>query len=96
MLVWDEAPTATKSILVAVDFLFQELMQSTLPFGGKIVLLGGDFRQIPPVLRYVDRDAVQAHTLAATPWWLDGRVDHFALSENMRAAEDRLPLETNR
>ena len=61
VIVWDEAPTASKSLVSAVDLMLQELMHSALPFGGKIILLGGDFRQIPPVLRYVERDAVN-HT----------------------------------
>ena len=68
-------------------------MQSTLPFGGKVVLIGGDFRQIPPVLQYIDREAVQAHTLAAVPWWVDGQVHRFTLFQNMRAAEEFWPLE---
>ena len=65
MLVWDEAPTASEGVLQAVDLLLQELMHSTLPFGGKIILLGGDFKQIPPVLRFVDRDGVLGHILAS-------------------------------
>ena len=55
-IVWDEAPTGSKAIFNAVDMLCQDIMRWTKPFGGKVLLLGGDFRQIPPVLRYVDRD----------------------------------------
>ena len=71
----------------AVDQCLQELMQDPRPFGGKAVLLGGDFRQIPPVLRYIDRDAVASHTLVALPWWRDGRVKRFELTRNMRAKD---------
>ena len=68
LIVWDEAPTASRSMFEAVDRCLRELMATDRPFGGKPVLLGGDFRQIPPVLRYVEREQVAAHTIAALPW----------------------------
>ena len=89
VIVWDEAPTVIRSMMQAVDALLQELMSSTRPFGGKPILLGGDWRQIPPVLKYVDRDAVLCHIIAALPWWQAGRFRLFQLKENMRAREDK-------
>eukprot|EP00973_Karenia_brevis_P073288 10182246-Karenia_brevis.AAC.1 len=50
LIVWDEAPTASRAMFEAVDNLLQRLMNNKKPFGNKTVLLGGDFRQIPPVL----------------------------------------------
>ena len=72
----------------AVDRLFQEIMGNDKLFGGKPILLGGDFRQIPLVLRYIDRDSVAAHTLVALPWWQSGQVKRFPLAANVRAQED--------
>ena len=88
VLIWDEAPTAPKSVFQAVDFLLQDLRQDTRPFGGLPILLGGDFRQIPPVMKFLDRDAIAAHTLIALPWWREDKVSRFTLSENMRAKQD--------
>ena len=51
VIVFDEAPMCHKDIFSAVDTLLQELLNCRLPFGGKPVLLGGDWRQIPPVAR---------------------------------------------
>ena len=88
VLIWDEAPTASRAMFEAVDKCMQELLGDSRPFGGKTVILGGDFRQIPPVLRYLDRDAVQNHTLAAMPWWESPHVHKFRLEKNMRANLD--------
>ncbi|VDP42085.1 unnamed protein product [Heligmosomoides polygyrus] len=42
-VIWDEAPMAPKQALDAVNALLQDIMQNTLPFGGKVMLLGEIF-----------------------------------------------------
>ena len=44
VIVWDEAPTASRSMFEAVDQCCRQLMCCARPFGGKPVLVGGDFR----------------------------------------------------
>jgi len=89
LIVWDEAPTTPKAALVAVDDLLRDLMGNMdAPFGGKTVVLGGDFRQIPPILRRVDEKALKSFTLRAMPWWGSRFMSHFALTRNMRAVDD--------
>ena len=44
--IWDEAPMCSKNAIKVVDKLLQNIMQSDLPFGGKIFIFGGDFRQV--------------------------------------------------
>ena len=47
LIVWDEAPMAPKAALECVDRLLRDLMDTPdVPFGGKVVILGGDFRQV--------------------------------------------------
>eukprot|EP00959_Pyramimonas_sp_CCMP1952_P236038 4932984-Pyramimonas_sp.AAC.1 len=72
----------------AVDACLKELLACDKPFGGRTMVLGGDFRQIPPVLRYIDRDAVINHTLAALSWWGCDSVSIYRLTRNMRASFD--------
>ncbi|CAI9296199.1 unnamed protein product [Lactuca saligna] len=48
------APMAKRSALEALDDLLQDLMDSTEIFGGKVVVLSGDFRQTLPVVRNGD------------------------------------------
>ena len=50
LLVWDEVFNSHSCDIAAVDALLRKLCQSPRPFGGKVVLVGGDIRQIPPVV----------------------------------------------
>ena len=54
-IIWDEAVMAHKHIFMAVDRKLRDIMSlhdsslSEIPFGNKLILFGGDFRQILPV-----------------------------------------------
>ena len=48
--VWDKAPTAPHYPLEIMDRTLRVVMNNDLLFGGKIVILGGDFRRLLPVL----------------------------------------------
>ena len=43
--------------------LLQDIMQSDGIFGGKIVLLGGDFRQVLPVVPHAGRHTIVKNCL---------------------------------
>ena len=49
IFIWDEAPIAPKYALEIVNRTLQNIMGNGLPFGGKIIILGGDFRQLLPI-----------------------------------------------
>ncbi len=55
-IVWDEAPMAHKHVFEAMNRMLQHVMGAVDPalkdmlFGGKVVVMGGDFRQILPVV----------------------------------------------
>jgi len=49
------------SALDLADRLLREIMRDNRPFGGKVVVLGGDFRQCLPVVKRGDRVAVDYH-----------------------------------
>ncbi|XP_016192222.1 uncharacterized protein LOC107633101 [Arachis ipaensis] len=56
LIIWDEAPMTKKLAFKAPDRMLRDIMVSVsdrnkdLPFGGKVVVLGGDFRQVLPVI----------------------------------------------
>ncbi|VDP08631.1 unnamed protein product [Heligmosomoides polygyrus] len=86
IIIWDEAPMAPKLALEAVDALLQDLHQTSVPFGGKIMLLGGDFRQVLPVVEKGSRfDMVHACIKRSVLWPL---FHTFRLTANMRVSAD--------
>ena len=56
LIVWDEAPMMHRFAFEAVDRTLKDLMKAvdsvleSQPFGGKVIVFGGDFRQILPVV----------------------------------------------
>ena len=67
LIIWDEAPMLSKYCYEALDRCLNDVLRfvpnynGDLPFGGKVVVLGGDFRQILPMIpRETREDIVQA------------------------------------
>ncbi|XP_053202450.1 uncharacterized protein LOC128387301 [Panonychus citri] len=52
LILWDEASMIPNTALKLVDDLLKDIMSSEKPFGGKTIVLGGDFRQILPVCNH--------------------------------------------
>ncbi|KAI3860351.1 hypothetical protein MKX03_003523, partial [Papaver bracteatum] len=50
VLMWDEATMAHRYSLEAFDRTMRDITGIAEPFGGKILIMGGDFRQVLPVI----------------------------------------------
>ncbi|KAH7512984.1 hypothetical protein FEM48_Zijuj12G0148300 [Ziziphus jujuba var. spinosa] len=50
LIVWDEAPMVKKEAIESLDKMLQDINECDLLFGGKVVVFGGDFRQVLPVV----------------------------------------------
>ncbi|KAG5615400.1 hypothetical protein H5410_015224 [Solanum commersonii] len=46
LLIWDEEHMAKRHTIETVDRSFRDIMDSDIPFGGKVMVFGGDFRQV--------------------------------------------------
>ncbi|GBM08904.1 hypothetical protein AVEN_57449-1 [Araneus ventricosus] len=68
--------------LSAVDRLLRDLTSSDLPFGGKGFFLGGDWRQILPVVVNANRKTIIETCLKNSPLW--STFKKFSLVWNMR------------
>jgi len=86
LIIWDEAPCMHAQQLDAIDECLRGLMGVDKPFGGKVFVLGGDFRQTGPVVRHRNgcgrRTAQVAHTLTSSEVWQ--HVTTMQLTQNMR------------
>ncbi|KAH9622274.1 hypothetical protein KSS87_001374, partial [Heliosperma pusillum] len=86
LIIWDEASMARKENVESLNSLLQDLCDPTSLFGGKIVVFGGDFRQILPVVPHKSiKESVEA-SLVNSPLW--SKFTRFSLTENIRARED--------
>ncbi|XP_065642205.1 uncharacterized protein LOC124814644 [Hydra vulgaris] len=78
----DEASMIPKYALSAIDKLLQDICNNSFPFGGKVILMGGDFRQILPVVKRGRPAEVIELCLKCSEYWQ--YVQRFSLTVNMR------------
>uniref|UniRef100_A0A182PFC9 ATP-dependent DNA helicase n=1 Tax=Anopheles epiroticus TaxID=199890 RepID=A0A182PFC9_9DIPT len=69
LIVWDEASMASRYALEAVDRTLQDLIGVRRPFGGKVVLLSGDFRQILPTVPNGTAAQIINQCIKRSPLW---------------------------
>ena len=65
----DEAPMMHRNTFEAMDKSFRDTMEQIgsnlqkVPFGGKIMVFGGDFRQVAPAIQRASRAVIGAASL---------------------------------
>ena len=68
LIIWDEAPMNDRRCFEALDRTLRDILSNQeKPFGGKTIMLGGDFRQTLPVKKKQQnpkslRHQLQVHT----------------------------------
>ena len=88
LIIWDEAPMIHKHCFEALDRTLKDILRSSTPcseakvFGGKVVVFGGDFRQILPVIPKGSRSDIVNASLNASYLWNQCHV--LKLTVNMR------------
>ena len=88
VIIWDEAPMAPRTSLGTINSLLQDIVQSDQIFGGKIMVLGGDFRQILPVVERGTRGEIVEACIKNSALWHHFR--SFDLHGNMRINENEI------
>jgi ATP-dependent DNA helicase PIF1 len=86
LIIWDEAPMAHRFCFEALDNTLKDIMSSYSNsesiFGGKVVVFGGDFRQILPVVPKGSRSDIIHSTINSSHIWDHCKV--LTLTKNMR------------
>ncbi|XP_022846210.1 uncharacterized protein LOC111368951 [Olea europaea var. sylvestris] len=86
LIIWDEAPMVSRYVVEALDKMLRDVNNCEFPFEGKVVVLGGDFRQVLPVVQRGSKDVVIGVSLVNSYLW--PLFTKLRLKENMRARLD--------
>ncbi|XP_076901087.1 uncharacterized protein LOC143555409 [Bidens hawaiensis] len=88
LIIWDEAPMIHKHAFKALDRTLKDVIidgnrrNCEHPFGGKVIVFGGDFRQILPVVQNGSRSDIVNASLSSSHIWTKCKV--LRLTKNMR------------
>ncbi|XP_057763551.1 uncharacterized protein LOC130984017 [Arachis stenosperma] len=88
LIIWNEAPMMNRFCFEALDRTMRDLLRHIndaslhLPFGGKTVVLGGDFRQILPVITKGSRQDIVDASINSSYLWEQCQI--LKLTQNMR------------
>ncbi|KAL2990436.1 hypothetical protein AAZX31_11G201000 [Glycine max] len=89
LIIWDEAPMAHKFCFEALDHSLRDIIKHNSKdntiFGGKVMVFGGDFRQILPVIPRGSRSDIVNATINSSYLW-----DHcqiLRLTKNMHIGD---------
>lgn len=83
LLIWDEVAMTNRLAVECLDRSLQDIMNCELPFGAKVMVFGGDFRQVLPVVTRGTRAQVTDATLQRSYLW--DSIRKIRLTRNMRA-----------
>ncbi|XP_029657951.1 ATP-dependent DNA helicase PIF2-like [Octopus sinensis] len=67
LIVWDEALVCHRYLFEALKRTLKDVMNNDLIFGGKLIILGGDFRQILLVVRRAQKSSLIGACLKKNP-----------------------------
>lgn len=86
LIIWDEVAMTKRQAVETLDRSLQDIMECPLPFGGKVVVFGGDFRQVLPIVTRGTRAQITDAALLRSHLWENIR--KIRLTRNMRAQDD--------
>ncbi|GBO30410.1 hypothetical protein AVEN_149797-1 [Araneus ventricosus] len=95
LIIIDEITMLTKDGLRCIDSLLRDLMNNNKPFGGKVIIIGGDFRQTLPVVPRGTRADVIGSCIKSSSLWskfthnkhslrCTNRAQHVAIEHRIR------------
>ena len=88
LIIWDEISMVDSKLIEAVDRMLRDITEINQPFGGKVVIFSGDFKQVLPVIHNGTEHDIVRSTLPLSYLWSD--ITKFHLSQNMRLLRNDL------
>ena len=86
LIIWDEVAMIRRQAVETLDRSLQDIMDCSKPFGGKVMVFGGDFRQVLLVVPRGTRAQITDATLQRSYIW--DKIRKIQLKQNMRAQSD--------
>nr|GEU40512.1 DNA helicase [Tanacetum cinerariifolium] len=94
LIIWDESPMNDIRCFEALDMTLRDVLDAPKKlFGGKTIVLGGDFRQTLLVKKGASKPEIVSASIAASELWPHFKV--CKLTENMRDGKTRTVEENN-
>lgn len=93
LIIWDEAPMAHRHAFETLDRTLRDLQSmedpsaAYKPFGGKTVVLGGDFRQIFPVITQGTRHDTVKASISKSYLWPFAEIHTLTINMRLRQAD---------
>ncbi|KAG7572539.1 P-loop containing nucleoside triphosphate hydrolase [Arabidopsis suecica] len=91
LIIWDEAPMMSKHCFESLDRSLSDICKNgdNKPFGGKVIVFGGDFRQVLPVIPGGTRPEIVMSVLNSSYLWRTCKVLQLT-TKNMRLFSGKL------
>ena len=84
----DECSCMNINVFNSIDRLLRDITQNDVPFGGKVIVFSGDYRQTLPVVRRGTATSIIEKCILRSPLWY--HIQTFRLSSNMRLNPNQL------
>ena len=88
VIIWDEISMVHKKLIEAVDAMLRDITKISQPFGSKVVIFSGDFKQVLPVIVLAGEQEIVRSTLPFSNLW--SYIERFRLTQNMRLRRDTI------
>ena len=85
LIIIDEASMVSIHAFNAIDRMLSDITSQNIPFGGKVVLFGGDFHQVLPVVRHGHPSDIIENCIKRSEMWT--QIHQLHLKFNMRTDE---------
>ena len=84
LIIWDEVTMAHRHLIEALDIGLRDITQINKPFGGKTIVLAGDFRQALPIIQHGSRAQIVKSTLKRSRIWKNMEIHRLLVNHRCR------------
>ncbi|XP_057738281.1 uncharacterized protein LOC130955450 [Arachis stenosperma] len=85
-IIWDEAPMANKETMKSLNRTLRGILENNNPFGGKVMVMGGNFRQVLPVVPKGSKLQMIYASIVKSHLWASTKI--LQLRQNMQSLND--------